>query len=216
MKVCEKCNNEYDTIYGSGRFCSRNCANSRTWSSSDRKKKSESAKKSLRVQEALKKAIKKSPVNKVKLERIINVCNVCNGDIQTNVKRNQTYHKECWYSIAGGYRKGSGRSKGSYYREQWFDSDFEIEVAKFLDDNNIQWIRNTQRFYYIWNGKKTYYIPDFYLKDYQLFLETKGYWWADKEQRTKCAVATNNIQWICIMQKEWETNKNVVLEKLKS
>jgi hypothetical protein len=216
MKICEKCNSEYDTIYGSGRFCSRACANSRVWSEGDKKNKSESARKSIRVQEALKKASEKSPMNKVRLERITNVCVVCNKDIQTNIKRNQTYHRECWYSVAGGYRQGSGRSKGSYYEDQWFDSDFEIEVAKFLNDSGIKWIRNTRRFYYSWNDKKTYYIPDFYLEDYQLFLETKGYWWSDKKQRTEYAVVTNNIQWICVMQKEWETSRNVILEKIKS
>lgn len=41
MKVCPKC---YANHTKDGRFCSRACANSRTWSLEDRRRKSESAK----------------------------------------------------------------------------------------------------------------------------------------------------------------------------
>lgn len=46
MKNCPKCGNEHEK---NGRFCSRSCANSRTWSDEDKKKKSNSAKKSTKV-----------------------------------------------------------------------------------------------------------------------------------------------------------------------
>ena len=42
MKICPKCKNEHEK---NGSFCSRSCANSRTWSQKDKDKKSESAKK---------------------------------------------------------------------------------------------------------------------------------------------------------------------------
>jgi hypothetical protein len=42
MKICSKCNIEHNKP---GIFCSRSCANSRTWSEEDKKKKSESIKK---------------------------------------------------------------------------------------------------------------------------------------------------------------------------
>lgn len=41
MKNCEKCNKENDGKYGSGRFCSRFCANKRTISDEQRKKASD-------------------------------------------------------------------------------------------------------------------------------------------------------------------------------
>jgi len=41
MKVCPKCNVEHKK---NGTFCSRSCANSRSWSDEDKKKKSEAAK----------------------------------------------------------------------------------------------------------------------------------------------------------------------------
>lgn len=42
---CEKCNCEHDGTYGSGRFCSRSCAASRTFSKESRLKKSMANKK---------------------------------------------------------------------------------------------------------------------------------------------------------------------------
>ena len=42
MKPCPKCDTLHDK---SGTFCSRSCANSRTWTEEDKKKKSESVKK---------------------------------------------------------------------------------------------------------------------------------------------------------------------------
>jgi hypothetical protein len=46
MKECPKCKNIHDK---NGDFCCRSCANSRTWSDKDKKKKSESAKNSEKV-----------------------------------------------------------------------------------------------------------------------------------------------------------------------
>jgi 5-methylcytosine-specific restriction endonuclease McrA len=42
MKVCPKCNSKHGK---SGKYCSRKCANSRTWSEDDKKKKAESVRK---------------------------------------------------------------------------------------------------------------------------------------------------------------------------
>jgi len=44
MKVCPKCGKEHDL---NGKFCSRSCANSRTWTDEDKKKKSDSVKKTI-------------------------------------------------------------------------------------------------------------------------------------------------------------------------
>lgn len=46
MKECPKCGNDHDK---NSKFCSRSCANSRTWSEEDKKKKSEIAKKSEKI-----------------------------------------------------------------------------------------------------------------------------------------------------------------------
>lgn len=58
-----------------------------------------------------------------------------------------------------------------------YDSSWEIEFAKYLRKNNINFIRNNSTsFEYIWNNDKHNYFPDFYLPDYDLYIEIKGLW----------------------------------------
>ena len=38
--LCEKCEIEHDGTYGAGRFCSKKCASSRSWTAVDKQKKS--------------------------------------------------------------------------------------------------------------------------------------------------------------------------------
>ena len=40
--ICEKCKKEHDGTFGSGRFCSRACANSRTHSEATKEKMAKS------------------------------------------------------------------------------------------------------------------------------------------------------------------------------
>lgn len=69
----------------------------------------------------------------------------------------------------------NGRIKKRVYNDQIFDSNWEVIVAKFLDKNNIKWIRPLNGFEYIWNNSMHIYYPDFYLTDYNLYIEVKGY-----------------------------------------
>jgi len=56
------------------------------------------------------------------------------------------------------------------------DGKWELAVAKYLDSLNINWYRNTKRFSYInLKGKKSTYCPDFYIYDWNSYLEIKGY-----------------------------------------
>lgn len=68
----------------------------------------------------------------------------------------------------------NGRSKKIFYKNVWLDSQWEYEFAKWCDDNNIFWEKNKKSFEYEWNGIRLYY-PDFYLKEYNRYVEVKGY-----------------------------------------
>jgi hypothetical protein len=52
---------------------------------------------------------------------------------------------------------------------------WELGYAKFLDKNNIKWIKNKDSFAYIYEGKERRYTPDFYLIDSDQYIEIKGY-----------------------------------------
>jgi len=51
MKVCIKCKEKHNGSFGSGKFCSRQCANSRSWTEADKLKKSTSVKNSAKRKE---------------------------------------------------------------------------------------------------------------------------------------------------------------------
>jgi 5-methylcytosine-specific restriction endonuclease McrA len=38
--LCERCKTEHNSSYGTGRFCSKKCASSRSWTAEDKQKKS--------------------------------------------------------------------------------------------------------------------------------------------------------------------------------
>ena len=63
--------------------------------------------------------------------------------------------------------------RGIDYNGIKLDSSYEVEVAKSLDANNIKWER-CKRFPYVVNGKLHYYTPDFYLPDYNIYLDPKN------------------------------------------
>ncbi len=67
-----------------------------------------------------------------------------------------------------------GRVKNLDYNGVKLKGKWELIVAKWLDENQIKWEHETKSFEYEWNGKRNYY-PDFYLPDFDFFIEVKGY-----------------------------------------
>lgn len=52
---------------------------------------------------------------------------------------------------------------------------WELQYAKWLDKNNINWRRPKEKFAYVFENKERYYTPDFYLVDTNEYIEIKGY-----------------------------------------
>jgi hypothetical protein len=56
------------------------------------------------------------------------------------------------------------------------DGTWELKVAKHLDALGIVWQRNKKRFPYVRpDGKQATYQPDFYVDEWNSFIEVKGY-----------------------------------------
>lgn len=56
------------------------------------------------------------------------------------------------------------------------DGTWELKVAKHLDSLGVQWKRNKKRFPYVKpDGTNSTYQPDFYVEDWNSYLEVKGY-----------------------------------------
>ena len=66
------------------------------------------------------------------------------------------------------------RNSGILYNGSKLDSSYEVEVAKSLDDNNITWTRPERIPYHYADGSLHYYTPDFYLPDYDVYLDPKN------------------------------------------
>jgi predicted amidophosphoribosyltransferase len=64
------------------------------------------------------------------------------------------------------------------YNKKWFRSSYEVNFAKFLDLSNIEWEYENKTF----NLGNTTYTPDFYLPEFDCWIEIKG-WWRDKAKQ---------------------------------
>jgi len=85
-----------------------------------------------------------------------------------------------------------GRTKIIEYRGFKLNGSWEFEVAKWLDDNNIEWTNKIKKgFEYFWDGGFHLYFPDFYLPEYNMFIEVKGY--ERERDRCKWSVVDNLI-----------------------
>ena len=82
---------------------------------------------------------------------------------------------------SNGWENSAGRTKKIKYKspiagEVTLDGKWELNTAIYLDQNKINWIRNKKRFdYFDSTNKNKTYCPDFYLVDFDMYIEVKGY-----------------------------------------
>jgi len=70
-------------------------------------------------------------------------------------------------------KKIDGRRFWSERLQIPFRSNWEIELAEMLTDLGIAFEYEPKRFYF--QGENESYLPDFYLPDYNVWIEVKGY-----------------------------------------
>lgn len=64
-------------------------------------------------------------------------------------------------------------SRSFPYKEVILDSSYELTLAEDLDKNNIKWER-PKPFLYILDGEQHRYYPDFFLPDFNVYIDTKN------------------------------------------
>lgn len=52
---------------------------------------------------------------------------------------------------------------------------WERDVATFFNERAIRWRNDVQGFSYQWKGREHLYFPDFYLPDFDVYVEVKGF-----------------------------------------
>lgn len=67
------------------------------------------------------------------------------------------------------------KSRTFEYKGIKFQGSWEVNFAKYLDNKNIKWERPHKTYKYIFENEDHRYLPDFYLPEYNLYIEIKGY-----------------------------------------
>ncbi len=184
---CKTCKKSIESKRHLGRtFCSRSCAAS--FSNENRSKL---------VYEKISnilKAKRHRPPSAPKKEKLLKECPICKISFETiPAKKSQIFCSKKCYTVdcktghrfskepsivkpRGGYRENSTRKHRQSYKGFWMDSGSEKIFAKLLDDFDIKWIKNSKTFFEFEDtkGKIRKYYPDFYLPDYDFWIEIKG------------------------------------------
>lgn len=114
----------------------------------------------------------------------------------------------------GGYREKAGRSKkflvtDSFGRMLYVQSSYEYKCAEILDELNILWKRPKALKYILKNREKNYY-PDFYLTEYDIYLDPKNDFLITKdEEKIKQVEKQNNVR--ILILSENQLNKEYIL-----
>lgn len=207
---CENCGKPHNGEYGSGRFCSIKCA--RSFSTKNKRKQ---------INEKVSETLKGSGHGKVML-----TCQNCGVEFKVNWnKRNQKYcsrkcsmvHRCDFYSKLakktglGGNRNNyaHGWYVSSFAGKVFLESSYEYKVAMELDNNKINWVRPKPLLY---DNEKRYY-PDFYLCDYDVYLDPKNDYLIERDNdKINKVISQNNVKIIILNKEElsWEIIKNLI------
>lgn len=172
-------------------YCSKKCANSRLHSEQTKQKISDTNKgRKLTTEQQLSfiNGIKNYHTNKLiivknikKTELAETTCLYCAQLIYHRPSVKRKYHNECWKKCSGGLRENSTIKHSCNYSGSILDSGSELEFVKFCEKNEVNWIKNsTVAFPYIGIDMKQHnYFPDFFLPDFNYWVEIKGKLYAD-------------------------------------
>ena len=208
--LCENCNNEYFSKYGSGRFCSSKCA--RSYSTKNKRHE---------INQTVSEKLSKPVIEKI--------CKNCNTVFFTKRKVQTLCSQSCnvdyLVKISPGLNKGKKKPKLSYTMKQqyaygkqviggttkWYQyknikvqGSYELRACYILDrmkDLKMidEWEYTSDRIQYIGEDNKTHsYLLDFKIqkRNKTFYVETKGYktnrdelkWKAAKEQNIKILI----------------------------
>jgi hypothetical protein len=144
--------------------------------------------------------------SKLKINGMYNLkCVTCNENFLNRHKNIKTCGKKCYLKLLSKQSRenpncgGETNYKKYIYKNVCMDSSWEVKLAKFLDLNNIIWERS-KKLVFLWtdiDNKKRRYHPDFYLPEYNLYLDPKNKFLMKKDQfKINQVLKENNINLI--------------------
>lgn len=97
-------------------------------------------------------------------------------------------------------------------KSKWFEVNgikvqgtWEYNIALKFEELNISWQKpktNNDVWLYLKDGKIKSYSPDFYLPEFDVFIEIKGHWWGDDREKMRIVKETYPDRKIIIVEKE--------------
>lgn len=75
----------------------------------------------------------------------------------------------------GNWHNSFSKSRTQIYKNVNMMGTWEVEFAKLLDKRNINWEYTKHQFDYLYNDEIHKYNPDFYLPEFDTYIEIKGY-----------------------------------------
>lgn len=111
-------------------------------------------------------------------------CNNCDNPFNHSTKKQKTCSPDCLQERRSLLCGGETNYKKFKYKEVWMDSSWEVELAQWFDENYIKWARD-KKIKFRWidseNISHTYY-PDFYLEDYNVYVDPKNRFLQEKDK----------------------------------
>ena len=105
-------------------------------------------------------------------------------------------------------KNSGGKSKWYEVSGQKVQGTWERNVAMKFVELGIQWYKpkvGKDVWKYTIDGLEKSYTPDFYLPDFEVYLEIKGYWWGnDREKMSLISKQHTDKRLIIITKKEYE------------
>lgn len=190
---CETCGKIMTEKFGSGRFCSRRCSNTRTHSDESKAKIARKAKLN---------ASKQAATRRIKdIERYMqnpNRCKNCGAILQYDMRERKTCGEQCAKQLIGINSRNSAQRKGGNNNVQGVrgtahygtyngihcDSSFELAFVIYCLEHDIKFERNTRGFNYIFNDENKKYFPDFIING--TYIEIKNYWSEQVQAKIDC------------------------------
>jgi hypothetical protein len=104
---------------------------------------------------------------------------------------------------------GRNYRKTFKYKGVLLESSYELALAKELDKHKIDWVR-PKRFYWTdMTGKQRFYTPDFYLPEYDIYLDPKNDYLIKKDSEKVSLCSAQNDVRIFILNKTQLTWKYI-------
>lgn len=107
-----------------------------------------------------------------------NLCLKCSNTLNANTSLYQrSLSMKGWHTKNKHPRLGKiSHGKKGTYNGIHMRSSWEIIVAQYLDSQGLTWNYEPQAFPITISNKSFTYTPDFYIKEWDCYLEVKGYW----------------------------------------